>query len=104
MARSDDKPLVQLIGFQVKSLTAHVEPALDYVEIKERLLGSLDQPLLPQVQVLISSLRHLLLLGFLRASTPILLNLGDRAPAHHKAVVVSIHNVLLLEHKNAIDR
>lgn len=104
MARCDDKPLVELVSLKVERFAAHVKPALDNVEVEESLLGGLDQPLLPQVQVFLRSLGHLLLLGLLGRGAPILFDLGDCSPANHEAIIVGVHDILLLKHENAVNR
>ena len=74
-ASPNHEPLIQLVSLEVEFLVIHHKPALDVVEVKEGLLGRLDDPLLLHLQVFARGAQHLLLVTHRRVRPTILLNL-----------------------------
>lgn len=95
-ASPNHEPFIQLVGLEVELLVIHHKPALDVVEVKEGLLGGLDDPLLLHLQVLARGAQHLLLVTHRRVRPAVLFNLRDSPPANSKAVIVRVDDILLL--------
>lgn len=111
MATSDEEPLVQLDALQIKVLVEEDVPRRDVVIREKGLLCRLQHPLLFALQVFEGGAQgHILVTGrsfevlYLRDGPLKVLSLGDSAPADLEAIVVGIHNVLLLKHKDTVDR
>lgn len=95
--------LVKFIALHVKGLLVQVEPILDKVEVEECLLCSLDDPFLLHRQISGSCPQSLGLISLLCASSAELFDLRYSSPTDSKTIIVSVDNVLLLEHEDAVD-